>query len=103
MTKNTISKPYPNFHAARVRAPGLFAKIRVLTTTKGGVMIYGGALKTDPRGASKTQSLRFPKAKFTVVQAKAWLKENKQKYMSFEPATEKKEKSKPNWPTIIGE
>ena len=100
MAKDTISKPFPNFHAARVKAPGLFARVRVLDTTKSGVMIYGGPLKTDPRGASKTQSIRFPKDKFTVKEAKAWLKEEKQKYTSFEPATEKKEK---NWPSIIGD
>jgi len=96
-----ISKPYPNFHSARVKAPGLFLRVRVLQTTKSGVMIYGGPLKTDPRGASKTQSVRFPKAKFTVSQAKAWLKENKQKYTLFEPATESKKKSEAIWPSIL--
>ena len=103
MTKESISKPYPNFHVARVREPGLFSRIRVLTTTKRGVMIYGGALKTKPRGASKTQSLRFPKDEFTAAQAKACLKENKQKYTSFEEATEGKKKSEIKWPSIIGE
>lgn len=93
-----IQKPYPNFHSARVRGPGLFLRVRVLQTTKTGVMIYGGPLKTDPRGASKTQSVRFPKKKFTAAQAKAWLKEHKQSYILFEPASEAK--AKRLWPTI---
>lgn len=92
-----ISKPYPNYHAARVKGPGLFLRVRVLQTTKSGVMIYGGPLKTDPKGPAKTQALRFPKEKFTVVQAKAWLKEHKQEYNLFEPATSK---AKRLWPTM---
>lgn len=95
--KDAISKPYPNFHSARVRSPGLFLRVRVLQTTGSGVMIYGGPLKTDPRGPSKTQAVRFPKDKFSVKEAKAWLKEHKTKYTLFEPATGK---AKRLWPTI---
>jgi len=98
-----ISKPYPNFHSARVKAPGLFAKIQVLETTKTGVMLYGGPLKTEPRGAAKTQSIRFPKDKYSVKEAKVWLKEHKWKYIAFEEASEEKKKTEPIWPTITGE
>lgn len=94
----SIQKPYPNYHAARVRSPGLFLRVRVMQTTKEGIMIYGGPLKTDPRGAAKTQAIRFPKDKFSVKEAKAWLKEHKQKYILFEEASEKK--AKRIWPTI---
>jgi len=90
-----ISKPYPNFHSARVKAPGLFAKIQVLETTKTGVMLYGGA--------AKTQSIRFPKDKYSVKEAKVWLKEHKWKYIAFEEASEEKKKTEPIWPTITGE
>jgi len=93
-----IQKPYPNYHAARVKNPNLFLRVRVLQTTKEGVMLYGGPLKSDPRGATKTQAIRFPKDKFSVKQAKAWLKEHKQKYILFEPASEKKVKRL--WPSI---
>jgi len=51
-------------------------------------MIYGGPLKTDPSGSGKPQAYRFPKDKFTVAQAKAWLKEHDITYILFEPATE---------------
>lgn len=93
----TISKPYPNYHVARVKSPGLFLRVRVMQTTKEGIMIYGGPLKSDPKGPTKTQAVRFPKEKFTAVQAKAWLKEHKQKYISFEPAIGK---AKRLWPTM---
>lgn len=95
-----IQKPYPNYHAARIKSPGLFLRVRVLQTTKEGIMIYGGPLKSDPRGPTKTQAVRFPKDKYSVKEAKAWLKEHKQSYILFEPASEKKQKK---WPTISGE
>lgn len=98
-----IQMPFPNYHAARVKSPSLFLRVRVMQTTKEGVMIYGGPLKSDPRGSTKTQAIRFPKDKYTVKEAKAWLKDHKQKYISFEPASEKKEKkTEPVWPSILG-
>jgi len=96
----TVQKPYPNYHAARMKAPGLFARIRVMQTTKEGIMLYGGPLKSKPGGAMELQAIRFPKDKFTVSQAKAWLKEHKHGYILFEPASEGK--AKRFWPTISG-
>lgn len=93
-----ISKPYPNYHAARLMNPGLFVQIRVLNTSPEGIMFYGGRLKTDPRGSSKTQAIRFPKDKFTAAQAKAWLKSHNHKPILFEPATGAK-KQKAVWTT----
>lgn len=93
-----IQKPYPNFHAARIRNPGLFLRVRVFTTTKEKIMIYGGSLKSDPRGPTKVQSIRFPKDKFNAKEAKAWLKDHKYKYILFEPAKVEK-----LWPTLVGE
>lgn len=63
-------------------------------------MIYGGPLKSDPRGATKVQSIRFPKDKFSVKQAKAWLKDHKHKHILFEPAKEMKKKTEIIWPTL---
>jgi hypothetical protein len=79
--------PYPNFHAARMMDPDKFAKVRVLKTLPNGVMIYGGPLKTNPSGPVKTQAYRFPKDKFTVAQAEAWLKSHDYTPIKFEPAT----------------
>lgn len=81
-----ISKPYPNFHSARVKSPGLFVRIRVLQTTKEDIMLYGGPLKSDRTGPTKIQAIRFPKKTFSPKEAKAWLKNHKQKYIMFEPA-----------------
>lgn len=79
--------PYPNWHAARIRQPGRFLRIRVLKVFPNGIMLYGGPLKTDPRGGAKTQSYRFPRKKFTAVQAKQWLRKHKIKWIRFEAAT----------------
>ena len=78
--------PYPNFHAARVRRPGDFVRIRVLETLSNGIMIYGGPLKSNPSGGTKVQAYRFPKSKFTAGQARAWLREHKISWILFERA-----------------
>jgi len=88
--KVKIQKPYPNYHSARIKSPKLFVRIRALRTTKEGIMFYGGPLNSDPKGSSEVQSIRFPKKKFTVKQAKKWLKDHNFKYISFEPAKEEK-------------
>src|SRR5512136_108914 len=80
--------PYPNFHAARIRNPKNFAWIKVLEKLPNGIMIYGGILKSDPEGKSKTQAYRFQKDKFSFAQAKDWLEKHKIKYISFEEAKE---------------
>lgn len=82
-----IQKPYPNFHAARIKSPSAFVRIRVLDTLSNKILLYGGPLKTDPSGSTKIQSIRFPKDKFTVAEAKAWLKEHSYKPILFEPAS----------------
>lgn len=81
--------PFPNFHAARVRRPGDFLRIVVLKTLDNGIMIYGGPLKSDPSGSAQTQAYRFPKDKFTVGQARKWLKDHDIKTILFERASEK--------------
>lgn len=78
--------PYPNFHAARIKQPGRFVKIRVIKVLPNGIMIYGGPFKTDPKGTWKTQAYRFPVKKWTVVRAKAWLRKHKIKWILFEKA-----------------
>jgi len=78
--------PYPNYHSARIRNPGSFLRIRVIQTTKTGIMLYGGPLKTDPKSTA-LQAIRFPKSKYTVAQAKKWLKDHKLGYIRFEPAS----------------
>jgi hypothetical protein len=80
--------PLPNFHSARVIGPDRFARIVTLRTLPNGIQILGGPLKTNPSGQGKPQAYRFPKSKFTVDQAKKWLKENNINFVSFEAAKE---------------
>ena len=78
--------PYTNWHSARIRQPRRFVRIRVLWARKG-IMAYGGPLKSDPRGGTIISSIRFSIKKFTVAQAKKWLRELKHKWIEFEKAT----------------
>lgn len=86
MGKKKMEDPFENFHAARVMNPELFEKESFRTKAVGtsGVSIIVGRLKG--KTTTTTQAYRFPKEKFTVAQAKAWLRENKVKSMLFEPA-----------------
>jgi len=79
--------PFPNEHAARVRSPRDFKEesFRRMTIAPG-ISIIIGRLKGET--AATTQSYRFDKTKFTVSEAKAWLKEHDVKYLSFEAASE---------------
>jgi hypothetical protein len=79
--------PFQNFHAARVREPGDFDRIVVLTTLPNGIMIYGGPLKSNPSGGTTAQTYRFPKDKFTAEQARAWMKAHDIHVILFEAAT----------------
>lgn len=81
--------PYPNFHAARIKDPNLFLRIRIIWSQEG-IMAYGGPLKSDPRGGAKLQALRFEAKKWTVAEAKKWLRDHKYKWILFEKATGKK-------------
>jgi len=85
--------PYKE-HAARVRDPGDFVRIRELWA-KDGVRELGGPLKSDPDGPTKAQSYRFDPAKFTVEQAKKWLRDHDIKWTEFEPAAGKAEGEAP--------
>lgn len=92
-------KPYPNEHSARIKSPGLFDD-KTFKRTKDGT-IYGskkvpttaaviwGKLKgaAKPSDNPIPQSIRFPTENWTVVQAKAWLKDNNVKYERFEAAS----------------
>ncbi|MHC4181228.1 MAG: DUF2213 domain-containing protein [Planctomycetota bacterium] len=82
--------PFPNFHAARIRQPGLFVEgqIRQLDDPEGGaIRIIGGRLKSDPQGSAVVQAIRFEKGKFSASEARAWLKDHDFKTIEFEEAT----------------
>jgi len=99
--------PYPNEHSARLKDPDDFAadsfrrkadgtiygKIKVPATID---VIWGKLKGKDaPDDQPIPQALRFPTKDWTASEAKAWLEENKIKYVSFEPAEEKSRTSPP--------
>jgi len=80
--------PYANEHAARLRDPDDFANIVQLWRNDEGVRALGGRLKSDPEGSTVEQAIRFDAGKWTVSEAKQWLKDHDYKPILFEPATE---------------
>jgi hypothetical protein len=81
--------PYPNFHAFRIRDPGDFDHIVMLEETPNGIQIYGGPLKSDPKGGTKAQTYRFPRGKFTFSEARNWMQDHNLKYIDADEATGK--------------
>lgn len=77
--------PYPNEHAARVVDPSKFQQNSFRRKNiSDGVDAIIGKLKGETK--TTVQAYRFNSKKFTVEQAKKWLKENKINYILFEPA-----------------
>lgn len=69
-------------HAARIRDPGQFKKLRRTRDAYGdGIDAIFGIRKDD---TSALQSIRFNIEKFSARQAKKWLKELKHKVIEFE-------------------
>ena len=95
--------PLPNEHSARLVDPAKFDEFRrkadgkLYNTVKvpATVDIIWGHLKDGEDDDWAAQALRFPTNDWTEAEAKAWLKDNKVKYIEFEPAKEP-EKSTPD-------
>ncbi len=97
--------PYPNEHSARLQDPKkfnpetfrrkdngiIYGKIKVPRT----IAVIWGKLKGKDKPSDKPipQALRFPTKYWSVEKAKKWLKDNNIKYIRFEPAKKKKDKS----------
>ena len=82
--------PFPNEHAARIKEPDQFDKIRREETgdkSFGDVDVIWGVKDNK----AEVQAFRFKANKFTEAEAKAWLKDNDFKAILFEPATGKNE------------
>lgn len=81
--------PYPREHAARLRDPGRYERFRRENDKFArGVHAIWGILRG---GKVELQAIRFDAAKFTVDEARKWLKAHNFKPILFEPATEEKE------------
>ena len=103
--------PYPNEHSARLREPGdfkekpdwakaggkfrrvsdgkIYGKIKVPETAD----VIWGQLKNQSGKSATPQAIRFPIKNWTAKKAKKWLKDNRVKYIKFEPASAKKDKN----------
>ncbi len=81
-------KPYPNEHACRLEDPDQYIRFRRQNNKFGeGIHAIWGI-----KGGGKPvelQSIRFSKERFTIDEAKKWLKDNDYKCKLFEPASEK--------------
>jgi len=86
-------RPYPNEHAARIKEPGQYDRFRRKNNEFGdGIhVIYGIKEEED---VTEVQSIRFNSKKFTVAEAKKWLKDHDWKYIKFEPAADEEAQKK---------
>jgi len=80
--------PYPSEHAARLKEPSRYEKFRRENDKFGdGIHAIWGI---TPDGKAELQAIRFDARKFTVEEAKAWLKDHDYKPILFEPASGEK-------------
>lgn len=86
--------PFPNEHSARLVAPGGFDEFRRSNDflAPGIDAIFGIKVDGDDR-TSTLQAIRFDKEKFTVAQARAWLRDHDFEPILFEPASEEVQES----------
>lgn len=85
MTGQTITRPYPGEHAARIHDPASYDHFRRENDKFGkGIDVIWG-IKTD--GTTEVQAIRFDAKKFTPAKAKKWLKDHDYKPIQFEEAT----------------
>ena len=86
--------PYPNEHSARLTSPDKYKEFRRDNDKFGpGIDAIFGIFEKDGKRTSELQAIRFDKDKFSVAEAKAWLKEHDHKVVSFEAASGGEEKA----------
>jgi hypothetical protein len=79
--------PFPNEHAARLKAPGKYIRFRRQNDKFGpGIDAIFGVTE---EGAAELQAVRFAKDKFTPEQARKWLTDHDHKSIAFEAAEKK--------------
>ena len=79
-------KPFENEHAARLKQPGQYRRFRRENDAFGsGIDAIWGIRRDNSR--VELQAIRFDKTKFTVAQARKWLKDHDHAPILFEPAS----------------
>src|SRR3990167_3676446 len=78
--------PFPTEHAARLKQPGSYKRIRRENDKfAAGIHAIWGVKEDD---TVELQAVRFDKSKFTGAQAKQWLKDNNRVPLEFEEASD---------------
>jgi hypothetical protein len=81
--------PYPGEHSARIMDPSEFERFRRQNNKLGqGIHVIFGF---KAGGGSEVQAVRFDADKFTVEEAKQWLRDHDFKWILFEPSIKKEE------------
>lgn len=88
--------PYPSEHSARIEDPDKYDEFRRENNKFAqGIHAIWGIIKGPPR-KSELQAIRFDAKKFSVAEAKKWLKDHDFKPIAFEPATGESSLDVPN-------
>ena len=83
------ARPYPNEHAARLHDPDKYDSFRRDNDAGGpGIDFIFGILAA---GGTELQAIRFDKNRYTVAEAKAWLRDHDHTPIMFEEATGERE------------
>ncbi len=83
--------PYPTEHSARLKDPSRYERFRRENDEFGPGIHAVWGITAD--GKAELQAIRFDAEKFSVDEAKAWLKEHGHKPILFEPASDEAEGS----------
>lgn len=96
-----LQEPYPSEHSARIESPEGYDRIRRSNDYfKDGIHAIFGVKDNK----SEIQAIRFDKNKYTVEQAKQWLKDHKFETIKFETASESDvQESLDNLTTLLSE
>ena len=78
--------PYPGEHACRLQDPKQYDEFRRNNDKFGDGCHAIFGIKTKPKRVSELQAIRFDKKKYTVAEAKKWLKDHNHACIQFEPA-----------------
>lgn len=77
--------PFPNFHAARLKAPSQFERFTTQKNEGGDGVDFILGIRAD--GGSEIQAIRFDRTKFTPAEARKWLADHDFSPILFEEAT----------------
>jgi len=82
-------RPYPNEHAARLNNPDKYDSFRRDNDAGGPGIDFIFGILAD--GGTELQAIRFDKNRYTVAEAKAWLRDHDHTPIMFEEATGERE------------